>query len=223
MDNEDELYEERARSIEADYYSFAHYNSKIRMLTYWHQITEVLDAQPKSVLEIGKGSGLVASFVRSKNIKLETLDINEDLDPDHIGNVAELTTFFEKDSWDVVLCSRVLHHVPFENFMDIVTQLIIVGRKRIVMSLPVDDFRFYIGSRYTSSKYKTFSLSLPLALKRMIGKAMTQGYGSGLWQLNSSSETRIHKVISALKALGHDLNYYQMPEDRSHMFIIIEK
>jgi hypothetical protein len=215
-------YIEKSSSIEKDYYSFKEYNSKIRMLTYWHQIDEVISVNPQSVLEIGKGTGLVYSYLSCLGIDVKTFDVNADLKPDIVGNIEHIDDVFEPNSWDVVLCSRVLHHIPFSNFYSIIQKLTQVASQRLVVSVPVDDLRIYNGLRYTSGRQKTLSIGLPLGFKRLLGKAAGKPIGSGLWQLNSQRETRITKVISDLNDLGLNPRTYRMEEDRSHMFLIFD-
>src|SRR5690606_16965503 len=70
-----------------DYYDFDRYISPQRMLTYWHQIREVMARRPARVLEVGVGTGLVASYLRASGIDVTTVDINEALEPDVVGSV----------------------------------------------------------------------------------------------------------------------------------------
>ena len=192
--NKEEEYARKYSKLKSAYYSFKNYNSKTRLITYWHQIDEVLDSAPQRVLEIGKGTGLVSSYLKNLGVEVATLDINEELQPDFVGDVTELDQKFDASSWDVVLCARVLHHIPFAEFENIISQCIHVARSRAVISVPVDDFRIYFSSRVTSRPYKTITIPLPLFLKKRLGKLAGKTPGSGLWQVNSSKQTAFAEI-----------------------------
>lgn len=46
-------------------YSFLKYNYKSRWISYWHQIDEVLNLNPKNVLEVGVGDRIISKYLKS--------------------------------------------------------------------------------------------------------------------------------------------------------------
>jgi len=210
------------------YYSFKEYNSKHRLITYWHQIEEVLALKPTSILEIGVGTGLVTSYLRSLNIDVTTVDINDSLSPDHVGSVLELDKLFDAGSYDVVLCARVLHHIPYESVELAFEQISRVARKGAVITLPVNDCRIYLTTRFTSSNFRTFSIPFPLALKKMLVGMLSrkrekgERFISGLWKINSSADTKMDAVLSSVKKAFAIKTTYPVPEDRAHQVFVLE-
>lgn len=209
-----------------DYYSFEKYNTKQRMLTYWHQIDQVLSCQPTSILEIGVGTGLVSSYLRHLGIDVTTLDINPSLNPDIIGSVLELESLVHKQ-FDMVLCARVLHHLPFEQFPDAIRQIAIVAGKNAVITLPMEDFRLYFMFRYTSSSIRTFSLPIPLIMKKyflqMSGKIHATKYQSGLWKINDFSGVRLQQIQNTIEKYWNILEQFRIPEDSAHYLLKLQK
>lgn len=113
------------------------YNSKERWLSYWYQISETLDTSPNNVLVIGKGSGITENSIKilsDNRINIVTLDINNTVSSDVVGEVASLP--FQNNSFDTVLCCQVLEHIPFDKFPIALSEMHRVARKRIVLSLP---------------------------------------------------------------------------------------
>jgi len=210
----------------ADYYSFEKYNTKQRMLTYWHQINQVLSCQPSSVLEIGVGTGLVTSYLRHLGIKVTTLDINPSLKPDIVGSVLELDTLVPQ-RFDLVLCARVLHHLPFDQFPTAIKNIATVASQNAIITLPMEDFRLYFMFRYTSSSIKTASLPLPLIIKKRILKTMgaTDGtkYQSGQWKINGFSGVRLGHIQNAIQEYWNILEQYRIPEDSAHYLLKLQK
>ncbi len=217
----------RPSNYSASYYSFEEYNSKQRMLTYWYQIREILALRPKSVLEVGIGTGLVTSYLRHAGISVTTFDINPALEPDILGSVLELEDKVEP-KFDVVLCARVLHHLPYEDFPAAIAALESVSKKHAIVTLPADDFRLYLMARYTSSPFYTMSIPLPLFMKRLITKRKEiynndNKYRSGLWKVGERKETNRSNVEAVIgKSWGIEKSYF-VPEDSAHQVFVLKK
>jgi len=204
------------------YYSFEEYVTRHRMLTYWYQIKELLNVCPKKVLEIGAGSGMVAAYLTSLGISLETLDINPGLNPTHVGSVLDLSKVVGLRQYDLILCARVLHHLPFEKFGEILDELhkVMLDGGHLILTLPREDFSLYFMFRYTSSPIRTWRIPLPLFIKRVF---LWKNTRSGLWKINDSQEHSLSllrdKIISRFKIL----NEYCVPEDSAHYLLVLQK
>lgn len=209
--------------IEPSYYSFERYNSKMRMLTYWHQIRETLLRRPRTVLEVGVGSGMVSAYLKHCGIQVTTVDINAGLSPDIVGSVLDLESAVHGRQFDVVVCCRVLHHLPSEMLQPAVAQLYRCCRSRLVLTLPVDDLRVYLSTRWTSSRLRTISIPLARRLKPLLAQALGVSPGSGQWQVNSSRDTRLGPILAKVRNASGPLRSYQIPEDKSHLVITVDR
>lgn len=116
-----------------DYFS-ADYNDRRRWASYWHQIKEVLEFNPRNVLVIGKGNGIIPEYFKLIGIKTIVLDIDETLKPDVVASVLKMP--FAENEFDVVLCAEVLEHLPFENFNAALLEMKRVAKSNAVISLP---------------------------------------------------------------------------------------
>ena len=218
------------KDYSASYYNFENYNTKHRMITYWHQINSILLNQPKTVLEIGLGTGLVSSYLRSLGIDVTTVDINPSLEPDIVGSVLDLDKILQGKTFDVVLCARVLHHIPYDSFNEAIEQISLASEKASVVTLPVDDFRFYFMSRYTSSNINTLSIPLPLFVKRImvnfLSKRNNKGgekFISGLWKINDKTGISFSDIKSTVKKQWDIVADYKIPEDSAHYLMLLSK
>ncbi|MDI5934383.1 class I SAM-dependent methyltransferase [Halomonas kalidii] len=191
------------------------------MLTYWYQLSLISEFQPRTLLEVGVGTGLVTAYLRHIGIAVTTLDINPRLKPDHIGSILVLPEPLMFEAFDMVLCSRVLHHIGFEDFELALSNLAGLTRRHCLITLPIDDFRLYLMSRVTSSDIYTRSIPLPLSLKRFLMKRKGNGAGSGIWQVNSSRATTQDKVVEAISRYFRIVNLFRIPEDQSHLALVL--
>lgn len=207
-------------------YGFSDYVTKERMLTLWYQLTEVLRLKPSEVLEIGIGPRVVAGVLRESGMALTTADINPALRPDHVVAVQELDSKFEDDSFDLVLCARVLHHVSYDEFDHCLGQLRKVTKRHVILTLPVDDLRAYASFRVTATRSRTISVAFPRLMKRALLSlfpAYRHSEYRRLWKVNSSAETSLERVRSAISAHFEIERDYTIAEDQSHCVFVLKK
>lgn len=212
-----------APSLPASYYAFGSYVTKNRMLTFWHQLDEIFKTSARSVLEIGIGPGVVAGTLRQLGVAVTTFDVNDSLKPDVIGSVVDLDRHFGEDAFDTVLCARVLHHLPFEDFDTCLQQLAKVAKKRVIVTLPCDELRFYASVRRTAGSYKTFSCALPLKLKRVAARLFLPPDDPyrRLWKIGSSTASSKANVRAAFERHFNIISMYSVPEDQSHIVVVL--
>lgn len=211
--------------IHQDYYKFSEYVSLDRFNTYWFQINEVLDLQPKSVAEIGVGTGVVKYLVEGFGVPVTTIDINENLNPDVVAPITAAASALKGQTFDVVLCSRVFHHIPFADVESALENIQKLSSNYAVLVLAAEDFRIYTALRLTSKREKFFSLPIPLFLKRLILKATkaSSSYYYNIWKVNSSSETRKSHVDALIEKRFSIIKSYPVPKNHGHIIYILKK
>src|SRR6186997_2442925 len=124
-------------------YKSTKYEKVDRWVSYYRQIHEVLALRPENLLEIGKGSGLVSTVLKSRGVDVTSLDIDPGVHPDVVGSVLALP--FEDKKFDVTLCAEVLEHLPFEEFPKALSEIRRVTRRAVVLSLPNWGWTFWLG------------------------------------------------------------------------------
>ena len=60
-----EVMSDRAVQVAPEHYDFERYDDAERWMSYWHQLRAVLAVRPKTVLEIGPGSGVFRNYLRA--------------------------------------------------------------------------------------------------------------------------------------------------------------
>lgn len=213
------------KDLPREYYDFGRYVSFDRFQTYWFQIQEVLALQPRDVLEIGIGSGVVKEAVKSAGARVTTVDINASLKPDIVAPLNKLGEVISENSFDVVLCSRVFHHIPLAEVPHALDQLLHVSRRYVVLVLAVDDFRFYLSGRATGMRSRHFTLPLPGALKRLLvrmaGKEQESYYTN--WRIGSSRQTDRRAIDAMISSKCTIVKEYSVPPDHGHRLYLLQK
>ncbi len=120
--------------VHPNHYLNKSYDSKVRFISYWHQINEIIKLKPKSVLEIGIGNGFVSKYLKERKLDIITLDIDKRLNPDVVGNILNIP--FADESFDVVVCYELLEHLPYDNFYKAISEIFRVCNSYTLLSLP---------------------------------------------------------------------------------------
>lgn len=116
-----------------------------RIFSYAHQIDTVLSFEPKRVLEVGAGAGVVAAALRAMGIEVTTVDVQPELEPDIVGSVTELP--IDDKAFDVALCCQVLEHLPFDQFVPALRELRRIANQGATISLPDVTRRGFVAAK----------------------------------------------------------------------------
>ena len=122
------------KQVDWTHYDFQQYMSKARWSSIWHQLHEVQKAAPQTVLEVGPGPNVFKSVAANMGIRVETIDIDPELNPDHVGPASDMP--FAANSYDAVCAFQVLEHMPYEVSLKAFQEMVRVSRGRIIIRLP---------------------------------------------------------------------------------------
>jgi hypothetical protein len=102
---------------------------------YWYQqkIMQGLVVPGDHVLEIGIGTGFTANYLKSKDVKVTTLDIDREKKPDIHANIV---SYHFDQVFDHILAFEVFEHIPFEEVEKLVPRLTKSCQKYFFTSVP---------------------------------------------------------------------------------------
>src|ERR671921_1945035 len=80
----------RAVQVEPAHYDFERYDDAERWMSYWHQLRAVLAVRPRTVLEVGPGSGVFRRTLEHAGVAVKTLDIHASRGVDYVGGITRL-------------------------------------------------------------------------------------------------------------------------------------
>ena len=165
------------KQVDKSHYEFHRYLSKARWNSLWHQLDEVIRLRPENVLEIGPGPGLFKHTALLFGIKVETLDLDPDLKPDHVGSAMALP--FALNTYDVVCAFQMLEHLPYENALLAFREMVRVSRRHVIISLPDSEtvwrYQFHIP------KLGEFDMLVP---RPSIGTRKHKFDGEHFWEIS---------------------------------------
>lgn len=203
--------------VKVSHYDFESYMYKGRWVSIWHQLDEILrDSRPKRVLEIGGGIGLLKKVAAVYNVSIETVDIDPELNPDHVASVIELP--FDDKSYDVCCAFQVLEHLPFEQSLKAFGELVRVAKHRVILSLPdakkVWRYKFHIP--------KLASLDLLIPVPR-ISSQLHKFDGQHYWEIGTKGFS-VREVCSAFQSVSSVSikKNYRVKENPYHRFMVFE-
>lgn len=198
---------------ENNQYSFQKYVYFLRWVSYWHQINEVLKLNPKNILIIGKGDGIVGEILKKYVSRAQTLDLEKKLNPEIIGSVENIP--LQNNSFDLILCTEVLEHLLFEKFEKSLSELKRVTKKYVILSLP------HFGPPIKLSFKIPFLKEIKIAFKiSYLVKHKTNG--EHYWEIGKRGyqSSKIRKIIKRYFKIKKEFIPF---ENQYHHFYVLEK
>jgi SAM-dependent methyltransferase len=128
-------------------------------MSYWHQLRAVLSVRPKTVLEIGPGSGVFRSYLRAKGIDVKTLDIDKTRDVDFVADITKLDETLPSGLvFDAVCAFQVLEHLPWSELETCLAGIARRANPHVFISLPYRGLRirwaFWWGDHHFTLGHK---------------------------------------------------------------------
>ena len=202
-----------------DSYNF-NYESPERFTSYYYQVKSILTITPKSVLEIGKGSGIVGYYLRRLGIDYLALDIDVTTNTRH-SSLCRKASNTEK-AFDVILCAQVLKHVDFELLDGVFNQFYEVCKRGVVISLPYTGFHITFSIIMSKIK-KRMSVCIPLPYTYKCRDPST-GSKWGLERIINGYLITEKDIIKKLVTSGlSKVKCFHNPENPHHKFFIAIK
>jgi 2-polyprenyl-3-methyl-5-hydroxy-6-metoxy-1,4-benzoquinol methylase len=148
----------RPLQVAPEHYDFERYDDLERWISYWYQIRATMRLGPRTVLEIGSGSGVFRQYLASTGIDVSSMDIDPSRRPDYVADVSDLDgTLPPGVGFDAICAFQVLEHLPFEQFERCLEGIARRGRHALI-SLPYRGERvrlaLWLGDKQISLGHK---------------------------------------------------------------------
>ena len=149
----------RAVQVAPAHYDFERYDDAERWMSYWHQLRAVLAVRPRSVLEIGPGSGVFRRYLEHAGVEVKTLDIDASRGVDFVADITELDRALPAGlTFDAVCAFQVLEHLPLADFDTCLANLARRANPHVFISLPYRGLRirwsFWWGDHFFTLGHK---------------------------------------------------------------------
>lgn len=205
------------KQVNKSHYEFDKYVHKGRWASIWHQLDEVLRLSPNRVLEVGPGPGIFKAAAGALGVRVETLDLDPDLAPDHLGSACKIP--FAENTFDVVCAFQMLEHLPLDMSLVAVSEMARVARTGVIISLPDAALRLPVLINIPKIGVLNFTIPLP-QLRRPVHNFDGEHY----WEINKLgySLQRIRSELIKSSAMRLTKTF-RVPENPYHHFFVFEK
>jgi len=190
-------------------------------ISYWYQIKIILTLSPflKKLLVVGKGDGIVANILKEYTSEVKTLDIDYKLKPDYVASVEKMP--LADNNFDIVLCTEVLEHLPFEKFEKSLSELKRVAKKCVILSLPHFGPPIKFSFKIPLIREKKIALKIPISITHTISKKIAKEE-IHYWEIGEKNYSlkNVKKIIKKYFKIKKEFLPF---ENLSHHFFILEK
>ncbi len=208
----------KAQVAKADKYSKRHYITVRRWSSYALQVREVMLLKPERVLEIGPGNNIVNGVLKEMGFKIETIDVDSRLNPDHIGSVSDEAMIQRlADKFDLILACQVFEHLEYQDFLKAIESLKTIA-PRMVMSLPYTE----INSKFFQFTLKIMGLKKISFASKIIYKPVEHQFnGEHYWEIGKKGYP-LRKIKDDLEALKWKITKnFLNPDNPFHYFFVL--
>ena len=202
--------------VEPDSYTNLRYDSKRRFCSYWHQLDEIFKTDPKTVVEVGVGSGFTGRYLQSHGIQYTSIDIDARLNPTITASVLDLP--LEDNLFEVAVCFEVLEHLPFTDFTPALRELARISSGPVIISVPdaTRAIRFLARLPRNIKIQKVFQY--PTRTPRI-----KDLYCNHKWEIGVESFP-LRRILAAIDSAGLNcVKTYRVFEYIRHRFFILQK
>ncbi len=172
-----------------------------RWRLYWRQqkLMENFIEPELHFYEIGVGNGFTANYLRTKGIKVTTVDIDPEKQPDIVANIVDID--WAQHRFDHLMAFETFEHIPFNEFVKALRGIRAVCDGCVFMSVP-ETKRILLEASIILPRFGRVSLIIPWRRKAHIRH---------FWELGRAATTR--KVFyDAISAAGyyvdHEFKFY---------------
>lgn len=206
--------------VEIQHYKGKKYNSFERFISYGYQVDTIENLQVKKVLEVGPGSFVVSSLLKTMGYEVTTSDFDDHVHADVTADIRSLP--FQDTTFDVAMACQVLEHIPFDDFEKGLKELARVSSRYVVISLPRRHtginiiFKLPFIQTFFRKKFFDFSLLFPV---RFPGFAESDQH---YWEIDFW-QVSLRDVRLALEKYFHIRKRFSPPLNKYHVFYVLEK
>lgn len=150
---------ERSVQVAPEHYDFERYDDRERWMSYWHQIRSVLAVRPRTVLEIGPGSGVFRGYLQRTGVDVKTLDIDASRGVDYVADLTRLDETLPAGlTFDAICAFQVLEHLPLADLDTCLANIARRSNQHVFISLPYRGLRirwaFWWGDHHFTLGHK---------------------------------------------------------------------
>jgi ubiquinone/menaquinone biosynthesis C-methylase UbiE len=189
--------------------------SELRIESITEQIRQLAFSGYKNILEIGVGRGLLKHFLSFfDTLSITTIDLDERLSPDVVGSVLEMP--FDDGQFEIVVCSQVLEHIPFDDVPKALSEIKRVCSYKAIISVP--DLRKRMSLKVYLPKLHWIEGEFNYQFSKVPCSKLIEEH---LWEIGCVDVSE-RKLIRSIKASGFNIEkHYRLEKNAWHHFFVL--
>lgn len=203
------------KQINATHYDFQKYMHMSRWSCYYVQIKKILSLNPKTILEIGPGDGLLGWYMEKNSIAYTSADHADDISSNIKVNLGFEPLPFSDNSFDVVCAFQVLEHIPFDKVPYALSEVARVSAKHVLFDIPQFGLHIQFLFKFPLIKRIAFHTLVPWRKGHEFD-------GFHYWEVGKKnySPARVRKYLLKYFIVKEEFSIMENPKER---FYLLEK
>jgi predicted SAM-dependent methyltransferase len=205
--------------VDAKTYVSKKYITPARWTSYSVVIKEILKMEPQTILEIGPGNKIVFKILSSMGFTVNTMDIDERIDPDYVCDITSDNIKKMEKSFDLVLAEEVLEHIRYEDALSALKNLRHITDK-LIITLPHTNMGaafWYIAWKIPMFKKSDYSTKVFFRRKKHVFN------GQHYWEIGKRGYS-LNKVLKDMTGSGWKVDStYINPDNTYHRVFMLSK
>ena len=201
--------------VKDGHYNFLKYMDEYRWISTYKQIEEIEALKPKSLVEVGIGTGFFGNTMKFLRYNYTSVDFDKNLNPDVVASVLDLP--FKDDHFDISVSFQVLEHLEYKDFIPAIKELQRVSKKNVIISLP-DTRKVWMYNIYIP-KLGNFEFNIP---RPQFSPQEHKWDGEHYWEI-SKKNYPLSRILTDIENVGFKvLNTYRVQKNPFHRFFILD-
>lgn len=203
------------KQVDKDHYRFDRYMLKERWISVWHQLDEVVKLKPASVLEIGPGPGVFKAMAVVMGLRVETLDLDPELKPDHVGSSTAIP--LADATFDVVCAFQMLEHLPYKDSLQSFHEMVRVSRSHVLISVP--DAKPVWSCHFHVPRVNTYKFLVPHPFRR---PTKLEADPEHCWEINRPGYP-LSRIVDDFSQCLPMVTTFRVHENPYHRFLLFSR
>lgn len=182
-----------------------------------------------SVLEIGPGESVVATYLRSLGLEYDTMDRSEDSRPTIVADFKAFDAGKFRNKYDIVCAFQCLEHMPYELFTSSIAKMVMMTKEYVIISLPYSCFGIAFSVNIALGQIKRIkkrvSLHIPLRKRnRKYRKEYMEEYPWAVhyWEIGRKGFP-LKRILKDMRFNGVEIVNKFHSDNPYHYFIVAKK
>lgn len=195
-------------------YTKRNYMTVQRWSTYSRVISETMEINPKTILEIGPGNNIVTDTLRKMKYKVKTADFDKLVNPDYVIDIEKISELKKFGKFDLIIASQVMEHISYNSFKKVMRDLAEITNNLIITMPYTTKNSIFFSIVFKIPFFKTKIISSKIIYK----KIKHEFNGLHYWEIGKI-EYPFKKILGDILSSGWTVEKKYLNPEYSYHYI----